>query len=96
MQNMKNATISYAHGDSLWLDYFAQATHTMVDTTSPAHMQNGVPLEWPRNFREHGDLPNSTESDSNMTSEIRKQDIQMIRQMWETMTGKKLNCGCEK
>ena len=93
---MRLAKRWYAIGDPLWIQVFAQATHTMVDSTSAAHMQNGVPLAWPSNFREHGDLPGTIESEANTTRDIRMQNIKIIRQMWESMTGKKLNCGCDK
>src|SRR5580700_8212649 len=51
-----------------WLTPFGDALHTITDSTSPAHMQNGVPIVWPTlsNAGKHGDLPGSIETWANM------------------------------
>jgi RHS repeat-associated protein len=41
------SNLSYVAGDmSLALKNFATSIHTMMDYTSPAHVQNGVPIGW--------------------------------------------------
>jgi len=74
----------------------ASALHAITDSTSPAHMQNGVPISWPlpSNAGKHGDLPNSIETWSNMTPELMQQNIEAIQRAYEQVTGKK--CGCQK
>ena len=52
--------------------FLANALHTVTDSTSPAHMDNGVPITWPSlpNVFEHGDESGSIETWDNMTPEL--------------------------
>lgn len=77
------------------------ALHTIMDSTSPMHRHNGVPLPFPvgagRNALHHGGPKNpfgSGETWANMDRELMQQNIQMIRQAYEQVTGHK--CGCER
>ncbi len=78
-----------------WEDLFANAAHTITDSTSPAHMQNGVPITWPSwpNALEHGGEPNSIETWDNMTPELMQRNIGTIRAAWGSLTGR--SCGCK-
>lgn len=79
-----------------WEDLFADALHTITDSTSPAHMQNGVPLSWPwgHNMFQHGGEPGSIETWANMTPELMQQNISAIQNAWQKLTGR--NCGCHQ
>jgi len=77
-----------------WTMFFAYAGHTMADSTSPAHTQNGVPIVWPSNPAQHGDFPGSIETWDNMTPPLMQQNIQAIQHAYERVTGKK--CGCQQ
>jgi len=56
------AGLRYDHGGD-WKTPFAQALHTLMDMTSPKHMENGVPIRWPStNFLRHGDAWSSGEN----------------------------------
>jgi RHS repeat-associated protein len=79
-----------------WEDLFANATHTMTDSTSPAHMNNGVPILWPSrpNVWEHGGETHSIETWANMTPDVMQLNIKMIQQAYERVTGK--TCGCSQ
>jgi hypothetical protein len=73
---------------------FADALHALTDSTSPAHMHNGVPLAWPwyPNMFQHGDQKGSIEKWKNMTPELERQNIELIRKAFERVIGHK--CGC--
>jgi hypothetical protein len=71
---------------------FAYATHTMTDSTSPAHMENGVPITWPSNPRQHGDQSGSIETWADMSPALMRQNITAIQDAWRRVTGK--NCDC--
>lgn len=93
---ISTATTAYQAGDSSWLTFFGEALHTITDSSSPAHMQNGKPIGWPTypNALQHGNEKNSIETWANMTPELMQQNINMIRKAYEQVTGKK--CGCEQ
>jgi RHS repeat-associated protein len=79
-----------------WTTPFADALHTITDSTSPAHMKNGVPIAWPvlPNALHHGDWPiGDTETWANMTPQLMQQNIDMIRKAFEQVTGHKCGCG---
>lgn len=77
-----------------WEDLFADALHTITDSTSPAHMQNGLPLTWPSypNALQHGNFPGTIEDWSHMTPMLLQKNIQAIRDAWKRLTG--WECGC--
>ena len=79
-----------------WLTPFGDALHTITDSTSPAHMQNGVPIVWPTlsNAGKHGDLPGSIETWANMNPALMQQNIAMIQAAYMKVTGK--SCGCHR
>jgi len=79
-----------------WTRPFADALHTITDSTSPAHMLNGVPIAWPTypNALEHGDEKNSIETWKNMTPELMQQNIDRIRDAYAAVTG--TQCGCDQ
>ncbi len=54
--NIADAQARYLAGDAFWLSSFANALHTITDSTSPMHMRNGHPLSWPTypNALHHG------------------------------------------
>jgi len=65
-----------------------------LTSTSPAHMQDGVPTTWPSNAFQHGDVPGSIETWNDMTPALLQQNIDAIQKAWEKVTGKK--CGCHR
>src|SRR5262249_51936708 len=83
-----------ARASAPWPMFFAYAVHTLTDSTSPAHMQNGVPITWPSNIAQHGTFPNSLETWTNMTPELMQQNIAAIQNAWQRVTGN--GCGCHK
>jgi RHS repeat-associated protein len=90
VMNQGQSTVSTV----LWEDLFADALHTITDSTSPAHMQNGVPISWPSwsNVPQHGDFPGSIETWDNMTPELMQQNILAIQDAWRKLTGRKDAC----
>jgi RHS repeat-associated protein len=98
--NLRAAQVRFSSGNPPvsgvnWEDLFANSVHTSTDSTSPAHMRDGVPISWPlpSNAGKHGDLSNSIETWANMTPELMEQNIQAIQRAYEQVTGKK--CGCQ-
>lgn len=93
---LDSAAAAYQAGNSYWLTFFGEALHTVTDSTSPAHMQNGKPVAWPRypNALQHGDEKGTIEDWSHMTPEIMQQNIDLIRKAYERVTGNK--CGCQQ
>jgi D-hexose-6-phosphate mutarotase len=57
-------------------------------------MKNGVPLAWPwfGNWDKHGDEQNSIETWKNMTPELERKNIDLIRKAYERVTGHKCQC----
>ena len=98
--NLNAAALRFSQGPSAistvgWDQLLADALHTITDSTSPVHMENGVPLSWPwgANALHHGDWPiGDSETWANMTPQLMQQNIDAIRAAWEKVTGKK--CGC--
>lgn len=93
---LSNAATAYQAGDSSWLTLFGEALHTITDSTSPAHMQNGNPIAWPTypNALQHGDEKDTIEDWNHMTPELMQQNINMIQQAYQQVTGNK--CGCRQ
>jgi uncharacterized protein RhaS with RHS repeats len=82
-----------AYPSGKWQRPFARAIHTLTDETSPAHRQQGVPLEWHYlDFPEHGDGAHSIEDIGSLTDDLMLQNINLIRGAYRKMTGK--DCGC--
>ena len=92
-------TASLSNPTSTWTTPFGDALHTITDSTSPMHRNNGTPLSWPMlpNAFHHGGPGNmfgSGETWSDMTPALMQQNIDMIRQAYQQVTGHK--CGCEQ
>ena len=89
-------TASASNPTDSWLTPFADALHTITDSTSPAHMQSGVPIAWPSypNVFEHGDESKSIETWANMTPALMQQNIAMIQAAYMKVTGR--SCGCHQ
>jgi len=78
------------------------AIHPVMDVTSPAHTdQNGSPIPWcgPNLFScsqwwLHGDNWGTVENLKHLNAhpEVQKKEDIMIRGLFETVTGKKLEC----
>jgi hypothetical protein len=96
MYQLYGDTASASNPTDTWLTPFGDALHTITDSTSPAHMQNGVPIVWPSypNVFEHGDESNSIETWANMTPALMQQNIAMIQAAYMKVTGK--SCGCHR
>ena len=100
--NLQAAAQLYAHPNNGgtsnidWESLFANAIHSITDSTSPAHMQNGIPISWPSypNAFQHGDESGSIETWRNMTPSLLQQNIHNIQKAWERVSGKK--CGCSQ
>jgi len=93
--SLASAGREYERGGD-WQTPFAQALHTLMDMTSPMHMENGVPLIWPDlpNAAQHGDWNGSGENWAHMTPALEQQNIDMIRGAYQSLTKKK--CACPK
>ena len=88
---------AWSNGYDYYYINFTRAIHAQMDSTSPAHVApNGDPYAWPDfpNVLQHGDEPLSVETWGNMTPELMRKNIDMIRNSWTKMTGQMLNCGC--
>ena len=93
-----NAQSAYGNG-GWWYQPFGQAIHTMMDTTSPAHRKDGMPLTWPElpNALFHGDVPFlSQETWAHMTPELMQLNITNIQNAYEQVTGEALPCDCKQ
>lgn len=80
-----------------WEDLFANAVHSITDSTSPAHMEDGAPISWPSypNAFQHGDESGSIETWANMTPALLQKNIKAIRDAWERVSGRKCT-GCSQ
>lgn len=89
-------TASASNATSTWTTPFGDALHTIMDSTSPAHRRNGMPLSWPTypNALQHGNEKDTIEDWNHMTPELMQQNINMIRQAYQQVTGNK--CGCQQ
>jgi len=89
-------TIGMGNPTDSWTTAFGDAVHAMTDSTSPAHRANGIPISWPiyPNAFQHGDERNTVEDWNHMTPQLMQQNIDMIQQAYEQVTGKK--CGCQQ
>lgn len=94
---LRLASATFDDGEGwLWQDPFAQAIHTLMDMTSPLHMRNGRPITWPSgNAVKHGGILSKAESWETMmkTPGLMEYNLTLIRDAWQSMTGKK--CGCQ-
>lgn len=96
--NLDMAQAAYSQGTGAkvpWTTFFANAVHTITDATSPAHIQNGIPITWPSwpNVLEHGDEPSSIEKWGNMSPQLMRQNIGAIQKAWLSMVGRQCGCG---
>ena len=101
MYQLYGDTASASNPTDTWLTPFGDALHTITDSTSPAHMQNGNPITWPSipNAFEHGDeglfgAQWSGEEWDDMTPALMAQNIAMIQAAYMKVTGK--SCGCHR
>lgn len=100
-QQMGPDTASASNPTISWTTPFCDAIHTITDSTSPMHRNNGIPISWPvlPNALHHGgsdDWPGSWfgsgESWADMTPELMQQNIEMIQAAYEQVTGHRCEC----
>ena len=96
MYQLYGDSASSSNSTDTWLTPFGDALHTITDSTSPAHMQNGVPITWPSypNVSEHGGWPDSIETWANMTPALMQENIAKIQAAYMKVTGR--SCGCHQ
>jgi RHS repeat-associated protein len=83
-------------GRDEWLAYQAlgRALHPIMDSTSPAHIGWQVwdnPILDPAEILQHGSLPSSIEDMKDLTPELMRENIQLIK---NAMSGN-IPCGCD-
>lgn len=93
------------HPQALFL--FGVAIHPLMDMTSPAHTDaNGNPIPWCGDLGCSGNrkqvlqhspnesIGHETVRDLNANPEVQRRENLIIRNWYESVTGQKLDCGC--